>query len=75
MNAFPIVAAHLLECNRFTYDSRGEDANVLKAMRRRAKWHRRVSTIMAPLALARRRLREVVKTGRRHRQAVVWTRA
>lgn len=75
MNAFPLVAAHLLECNRFTYDPRDEDVIVFKAARRRANWHRRLSTIAAPLALARRHLREVAKTGRRDRQAVEWTRA
>jgi hypothetical protein len=75
MNTFTLVAAHLLECNRLTYDPRDADVTVLKALRRRAKWRRHVSTITAPLALARRGLREVVKTGRRHRQAVEWTRA
>jgi hypothetical protein len=75
MDAFSLVAAHLLECNRFTYDPRDEDVIVLKAVRRRAKWRRRLSTIAALLALARRRLQEVVKTGRRHRQALEWTRA
>ena len=75
MYTFPIAAAHLLECNRFTNDPRDEDANVLKAVKRRARWHRDVSTIAAPLAWAGRRLRELVKTGRRQRQAIEWTRA
>jgi hypothetical protein len=71
MNTFSLVAANLLESNRFTYDPCDEDV----AVRRRAKWRRHLSTIAAPLALAGRRLREVVKTGRRHSQAVELTRA
>jgi hypothetical protein len=40
MSAFPLIAAHLLDCNRFTWDPRAEDVAVLRAAARRARWHR-----------------------------------
>ena len=45
MSAFPLVAAHLLDCNRFTWDPRADDVAVLKAVARRARWRRCRSAI------------------------------
>ena len=73
MSAFPLVAAHLLDCNRFTWDPRAEDVAVLKAAT-----PRKVAPLPVghrPASALARRPREVANTGRRHRRAVEWTRA
>jgi hypothetical protein len=51
MYAFPLVAAHLLDCNRVTWDPRAEDVAVLKAATRRARWRRCRSAIAVLLRL------------------------
>jgi hypothetical protein len=49
MDVFSLVAAHMPECNRFTYEPRDEHVAALKAVARRARWHRYRSKIAALL--------------------------
>jgi hypothetical protein len=49
MEAFPLVVAHLLDCNQFTWDPRAEDVAVLRASARRTRWCLRRSRIAALL--------------------------